>query len=122
VTLQLLWLEYREAHPDGYGYSQFASLYRQWRGGIDVTMRRVHKAGEKFVGFPGGTIPVFEPGTGEISVRAELFVAVLGASGWLYAEAFPSRELQYWVTAHVHCFEAMAAARRSWCATTCARE
>jgi transposase len=109
VTLQLLWLEYREAHPDGYGYSQFANLYRQWRGGIDVTMRQVHKAGEKlFVDFPGETIPVFEPGTGEISVRAELFVAVLGASSWLYAEAFPSQELLYWVTAHVHCFEAMA--------------
>ena len=41
VTLQLLWVEYREACPDGYGYSQFANLYRQWRGTIDVTMRQV---------------------------------------------------------------------------------
>jgi transposase len=109
VTLQLLWLEYREDHPDGYGYSQFASLYRRWRGGIDVTMRQVHRAGEKlFVDFPGDTIPVFDRATGEIALRAELFVAVTGASSWLYAEAFPSQELLYWVTAHVHCFEAMA--------------
>ena len=109
VTLQLLWLEYREAHPDGYGYSQFANLYRQWRGQVDVTMRQSHKAGEKlFVDFPGDTFPVWDRRTGEIVMRAELFVAVLGASSWLYAEAFPSQELLYWVTAHVHCFEAMA--------------
>jgi len=57
VTLQLLWLEYREAHRDGYGYSQFCNLYRRWRGGIDVTMRQVHRAGEKlFVDFPGDTV------------------------------------------------------------------
>jgi len=106
VTLQLLWLEYREAHPDGYGYSQFANLYRQWRGGIDVTMRQAHVAGEKlFVDFPGDTIPVWDRRTGEVALRAELFVAVLGASNYLYAEAFPSQQLLYWVTAHVHCFE-----------------
>jgi transposase len=109
VTLQLLWLEYREAYPDGYGYSQFANLYRAWRGQVDVTMRQAHKAGEKlFVDFPGDTIPVWDRRTGEVAVRAELFVAVMGASNYLYAEAFASQELMYWVTAHVHCFEAMA--------------
>jgi transposase len=109
VTLQLLWVEYREAHPDGYGYSQFANLYRQWRGTVDVTMRQAHVAGEKlFVDFPGDTVPIWDRATGEIALRAELFVAVMGASNWLYAEAFPSQELLYWVTAHVHCFEALA--------------
>ena len=108
VTLQLLWVEYREACPDGYGYSQFANLYRAWRGTIDVTMRQLHVAGEKlFVDFPGDTVPVFDRRTGEVALRAELFVAVLGASNYLYAEAFPSQELLYWVTAHVHCFEAL---------------
>ena len=108
VTLQLLWLEYREQNPDGYGYSQFANLYRQWRGQVDVTMRQAHTAGEKlFVDFPGDTVPIWDRRTCEIAMRAELFVAVMGASNWLYAEAFPSQELLYWVTAHVHCFEAM---------------
>jgi transposase len=60
VTLQLLLVEYREADPDGYGYSQFANLYRQWRGQVDVTMRQAHKAGEKlFVDFPGDTVPIW---------------------------------------------------------------
>lgn len=109
VTLQLLWVEYREAHPgDGYGYSQFANLYRAWRNGIDVSMRQAHAPGEKlFVDFPGDTFPVHDPATGQVALHAELFVAVLGASGYLYAEAFPSQELVWWVTAHVHCFEAL---------------
>src|SRR5436189_90929 len=73
-------------------------------------MRQSHKAGEKlFVDFPGGTVPVRDRRTGEVALRAELFVAVMGASNYLYAEAFPSQELLYWVTAHVHCFEALAA-------------
>ena len=70
-------------------------------------MRQSHVAGEKlFVDFPG-PVPVFDRRTGEVALRAELFVAVMGASNYLYAEAFPSQELLYWVTAHVHCFEAL---------------
>ena len=108
VTLQLLWLEYRQAHPDGYGYSQFCNLYRAWRAGVDVVMRQVHVAGEKlFADFPGDTIPIVDQRTGELLLRAELFVAVAGASSYLYAEAFPSQELLYWVTGHVHAFEFM---------------
>jgi hypothetical protein len=37
-----------------------------------------------------------------VLLRAELFVAVAGASSYLYAEAFPSQELLYWVTGHHH--------------------
>jgi transposase len=109
VTLELLWVEYREAHPDdGYGYSQFANLYRSWRGGIDVSMRQVHPPGEKlFVDFPGDTIPVYDEASGEVMLNAQLFVAVLGASSYVHAEAFGSQKLADWVTAHVHCFEAL---------------
>jgi len=81
VTLQLLWLEYREAHPEGYGYSQFANLYRLWRGHVDVVMRQTHRAGEKlFVDFPGQQIPIYDRRSGEVILMAELFVAVSGAS------------------------------------------
>ena len=108
VTLQLLWLEYREDHPDGYGYSQFANLYRAFRRQVDVVMRQEHRAGEKlFVDFPGQTIPIYDQRTGEVTLNAELFVAVAGASNYLYAEAFASQELLYWVTAHTHAFEFM---------------
>lgn len=107
VTLELLWLEYREAHPDGYGYSQFAKLYKDFKGRVDVVMRQVRRAGEKlFVDFPGVKIPIHDRRSGEVMVRAELFVAVAGASNYLFAEALPSQELMHWVTAHVHAFEA----------------
>jgi transposase len=106
VTLQLLWFEYRELHPDGYGYSQFCQRYRDWRRRRDVTMRQDHKAGEKmFVDFPGLIIPVYDAKTLELSFKAELFVCVLGASSYLYAEALRSQELPHWVHAHAHAFE-----------------
>jgi transposase len=106
VTLQLLWLEYRELHPDGYGYSQFCHLYRTWRRQRDVVMRQDHKAGEKlFVDFPGLTIPIYDEATLELNFKAELFVAVLGASNYLFCEALRSQGLEHWIAAHVHAFE-----------------
>ena len=105
VTLSLLWLEYLELHPGGYAYSQFCQLYRTWRKHLNVTMRQDHKAAEKlFVDFPGLTIPIYDEETLEVSFRAELFVAVLGASSYLYAEALRSQELLHWVNAHCHAF------------------
>lgn len=110
VTLMLLWLEYREAFPDGYAYSQFCARYRRWQRHIDVVMRQEHKAGEKlFVDFPGQRIAIYDDATGEVALEAELFVAVLGASSYLFAEALASQELMHWVTAHVHAFEALGA-------------
>jgi len=108
VTLMLLWLEHKEVFPEAHSYSQFCELYRRWRRRVDVVMRQHHKAGEKlFVDFPGHRIPIYDPKTGELAFEAELFVAVLGASSFLYAEAVRSQELLHWVSAHVHTFEAL---------------
>lgn len=91
----LLWFEDREAHPDGCGYSQFCERCQRWERTLDLPMRQEHKAGEKgFVDFPGMTIPSFDPDTGEKTCDAELFVAVLGASNCVYAEALASQELR----------------------------
>ena len=106
VTLQLLWFEYREEHPGGYGYSQFCERYRIWRRHQSVTMRQDHKAGEKmFVDFPGLTIPIYDAQTLELDFEAELFVSVLGASSYLYCEALRSQQLEYWVAAHANAFD-----------------
>jgi transposase len=105
VTLQLLFDEYRESHPDGYGYSQFCKLYAAWKRHLDVVMRQDHLAGEKlFVDFSGLTIPIYDEATLALSFRAELFVAVLGASNYFFCEALRSQELEHWVNAHAHCF------------------
>lgn len=93
VTRMLLWHEYREAHPDGYAYSQFTVLYRDWARHLDVVMRQDHKAGEKmFVDFPGQTIPIYDRRSGQVAMQAELFVAAVGASGMLFCEALPSQK------------------------------
>jgi transposase len=107
VTLQLLWLEYKAAHPDGYQYTQFCRHFRAWQGRVDVVMRQEHRAGEKlFVDWAGATIPIVDPTTGEV-LEASLFVAVLGASSYTHAEAFASQALPDWITAHVHTFQAL---------------
>jgi transposase len=104
VTLQLLWGEHREAHPDGYGYSRFCELYRAWEGRLSPSMRQTHVAGERmFVDYAGTTLDVIDAATGEV-LPAQLFVAVLGASNYTYAEATWTQGLADWIGSHVRTF------------------
>lgn len=88
LTLAQLWKEYITAHPEGYQYSRYCDLYRSWRSAnVDPVMRHTHKAGDRlFVDYSGKKPCVVAPDTGEVRA-VELFVAVLGASNYLYAEA-----------------------------------
>jgi len=105
VTLQLLWHEYKDAYPEGYQYSQFCHLYREWAQKLDVTLRQEHRAGEKmFVDYAGQSIPIIDPATGEIS-QAEIFIAALGASSYTFAEATAAQDLPSWIQSHIHTFE-----------------
>jgi transposase len=101
VTLQLLWEEYQGANPGGaYQYSQFCFHFRQWQDRLKVTMRQVHKAGEKmFVDYVGPTVEVIDAKTGEVR-EAQIFVAVLGASNYTFAEATWTQNLHDWVSSH----------------------
>jgi transposase len=93
VTLSLLWVEYRQAHPDGYGYSQFCQNYKQWAKQLKPMMRQRHRTGEKlFIDYAGQTVPVVNAETGEVR-HAEIFVAVMGASNYTYAEAHEAQTL-----------------------------
>ena len=105
MTLLLLWQEYKTAHPDGLRYSWFCQSYRLWSGKLNLVMRQEHRAGEKlFVDYAGQTVPVTERATGEIR-QAQIFVAVLGASNYTYAEATWTQTLPDWIGAHVRAFE-----------------
>ena len=105
VTMQLLWYEYKQANPDGYQYSQFCNLYRQWVKKLDLTLRQEHRAGEKlFIDYAGQTVPIVDPETGEIT-QAQIFLATLGASNYTFAEASLSQDLPSWIKSHVHAFE-----------------
>jgi transposase len=105
VTLQLLWLEYKERDSEGYQYTQFCEYYHRWKKSLDISLRQEHRTGEKmFLDFCGKTIPIIDPFTGE-STEAQIFVAVLGASNYTYVEALPSQSLPFWIKAHINAFE-----------------
>lgn len=104
VTLRLLWEEYKAEFPDGYQYSWFCERYRTWRRKIDVVMRQEHKLGEKlFLDWAGDTLALTDALTGEVR-PCYLFVAVLGASNYLYAEPSLSQDLEAFLAAHVRMF------------------
>ena len=109
VTLQLLWEEYKQPEPGGYQYSRFCELYQRWKSKLDLVLRQEHRAGEKlFVDYAGQTVPVTNPKTGEIT-QASIFVAVLGASNYTYAEASWKQDLACWIRSHVRVLEFLGA-------------
>ena len=114
VTLHLLWEEYREVHPDGYAYSQFCEIYRRWAGKLRPSMRQQHRAGEKaFIDFSGKRPHIVDRTTGE-EIPMELFVGVLGASSYAYAEATQSQQLQEWIGAHTRMLEYFGGSSEIW--------
>lgn len=105
VSLNTLWDEYRKGNANGYEYSWFCREYKAWKNTVEPVMRQVHRAGEKiFVDYAGDTISVVHPDTGEV-VQAQVFVGVLGASNYTFAEATWSQELPNWIGSHVRMFE-----------------
>lgn len=104
VTLELLHFEYLAEHPDGFRYTAFCDRYRAWHARQGVVMRQVHRAGEKaFVDYSGKKPHFFDPLTGEV-IEVELFVAVLGASNYTYAETTLTQKIADFVASHVRAF------------------
>jgi len=104
VNLQVLWEEYRDVHPEGYGYSRFCDLFREFEKRLSPVMRQHHVAGDKlFVDYSGKKVGIVDATTGEVR-DAEIFVAVLGASNFTYAEATFTQTLPDWIGAHVRMF------------------
>jgi transposase len=106
VTLQLLWEEYQLAHGGrAYKYSAFCEKYARFARLLKRSMRQVHKAGERlFVDYAGQTVQLVEPRTGEIT-RAQIFVAVLGASNYTFACATRTQQAEDWVRSIIAALE-----------------
>lgn len=101
VTRFVLWEEYRREHPDGYSYTRYCELFRAWRGRQGLSMRLTHVGGERlFVDYAGPTVSVVDAASGEIR-EAQIFVAVLGASSYTFAEATWTQALPDWIGSHV---------------------
>ena len=105
VTLQLLWREYREAHPDGYGYARFCQLYGEWAKRRKVVMHLEHKGGEAmYVDFAGLTMLIANAATGEVT-WAHIFVASMAASSFTFARAMPDESRFSYLMGQVYALE-----------------
>lgn len=105
VTLQLLWQEYKQSHPNGYQYSQFCFHYKEFKKSLEYSFRNTYKGGERlFIDYAGQTVAVYDPRNGGPRA-AQVFIAVLGASSYTYAEATWTQTLTDWIASHVRAFE-----------------
>ena len=105
VTFELLWYEYKDIHPDGYGLSQFKEYYYRYKKRLNPSMRQTHIPGDKlFVDYSGLTMNVIDQFTGEVS-KVQVFVAVLGASGYTFVHATKSQTLKDFILSHTKAFD-----------------
>lgn len=105
VTKILLWEEFIESNPGGCRYTQFCHHYSHYLKKMDLSMRQEHKYGEKcFIDYAGHTMPIIDQATGEVR-NAQIFVAVLGASNYTYAEATWTQNSADWLSSHSNTFE-----------------
>ena len=115
MTALKTWFEERliALQPDGLRYWRFCELYRNFASKLLVVVRQTHAAGEKlFVDYAGDTVPVIVDRLTGGKCPAQIFVAVLGASSFSYAEAIWTQSLPDWIAAHVHALEAIGGVPR----------
>jgi len=92
VTRQMLWQQYRQAHPNGLGLSQFKQYYAQWKAQVNPTMHMEHKAGDKmYIDFAGEKLHYTDPQNGQPQ-PVEVFVGILGASQLTYVEGVMTQQ------------------------------
>ena len=104
MTRMLLWEEYKEQHPEGYGYTQFKAYYNRYKQTLNPSMRQTHYAGDKlFVDFSGVTLPITDPITGKTH-KAQIFVGVLGASGYTFVYAVMTQSTEDFIACHNQAF------------------
>lgn len=105
MTLELLWQEYIAQYANGLSYSRFCEIFRKFRNKRHASMRHFYKSGEALlVDFCGRTVEITSPIDGSKSY-AQVFVSVLGASGYMFAHAVPSQKTEHWHECFIKTFE-----------------
>jgi len=113
VTVKLLWEEYKETYSHGYEYTQFRILYNRFKKKLNPSMRQVHIAGDKvFVDYSGLIMPIYNAKTGEVD-KAQIFVAVLGASGYTFVHASMSQKQEDFINSHILAYSFFGGTPRS---------
>lgn len=104
MTRRLLWEELKEKQPSIYSYSQFNRYYKKFIKTVNPSMRQVHYSGDKlFIDYSGVTMPITDQKTGEVS-KAQIFVTVLGASGYTFVHATGTQSTKHFIESHVQAF------------------
>jgi len=104
MTRALLYEEYKAQSPNLYSYSQFNRYYSRYIKTLNPSMRQVHYSGDKlFIDYSGLTMNITNKKTGELS-KAQIFVSVLGTSGYTFVHATPSQSTQHFIESHVKAF------------------
>ena len=104
-TLQLVWEAYREDHPEGYRYSHFCELYRNWARQLDAVLRQEDRGAEKlFIDYARQNSDVRCPDRRNRLYRVAVR-AVLGASSDTFVEATRSQDLTCWIGSHIRALE-----------------
>ena len=98
ITRTLLWQEYREDHPDGYGLTQFNEYYRRWVKHQKKPSPPINRVpGERlYVDFSGLKMHYVIRDTGE-KITCEIYVSAMGDSGKIYCEASHSQSIPDWL-------------------------
>ena len=105
ITLALLWQEWSASNVVNTSYSTFCRSYNRWARTKKVTLRQQYQPGEKvLIDYAGVMMPVVNRDTGE-EIQVPIFVGVLGASYYKYAEATETAELRFFLGSHVRMFD-----------------
>jgi len=97
VTRQLLWHEYKERYPDGYGYSQFCNHFLRWQKTSNASMHMEHEPADKlYIDFTGKKLSYVDKETGEV-VPVEVLVTCLGYSQLIYVEGLRNQKVESFV-------------------------
>jgi transposase len=92
VTRQLLWHEYLEEHPGGYGYSQFCYHLQKHQKQGDLAMHLEYQPGDMaMTDYAGKHLCYTDEQTGEL-ISCTVFVSVLPFSGLIYCQAVHSQQ------------------------------
>ena len=76
VTRHLLWQEYRERLPSGYGYTRWCNLLKELAAHRQLTLALEHEPGAELqFDYAGATVPWVDTATGEI-MKAQVLLAV----------------------------------------------
>lgn len=94
LTVQKLHEEYRKKYPDGYGYTQFKKVIREYQYAHNLSFHNTYLPGDEMqIDFAGDALWITDRKTSELS-KAVVLVCVLPYSGLGFIKALPDASME----------------------------